>query len=82
MGFTRPRPGNSHYPLDAADTLKEACTGHVYLAWFNGLSNSGIGPKERRPDLAALVDLELQTSVPGGQLYLLAPVDPSTCGQG
>jgi hypothetical protein len=82
MGFTRPRPGNSHYPLDAADTLKEACTGHAYVAWFDGLLNAGIGPQERRPDLAALVDLELQTSVPGGQLYLLAPLDPSTCGQG
>ena len=82
MGFTRPRPGNSHYPLDAADTLDEACGGHTYLAWFDSLLNAGIGPKERRPDLAALVDLELQTSVPGGQLYLLAPVDPSTCRQG
>jgi hypothetical protein len=82
MGFTRPRPGNSHYPLDPGDTLEEACGGHTYLAWFDGLLNAGIGPKERRPDLAALVDLELQTSVPGGQLYLLAPVDPSTCRQG
>jgi len=82
MGFTRPRPGNSHYPLDAVHTLEEACTGRAYLAWFDGLLNAGIGPQERRPDIAALVDLELQTSVPEGQLYLLKPVDPSTCGQG
>jgi hypothetical protein len=82
MGFTRPRPGNSHYPIDAVDTLKEACTGHTYLAWFNGLLNAGITPQERRPDLAALVDLKFQTSVPGGQLYFLAPVDPTSCRQG
>ena len=59
MGFTRPRPGNSHYPLDADDTLQEACTGHAYLAWFDSLQNAGITPQERRPDLAALVDLQL-----------------------
>jgi len=82
MGFTRPRPGNSHYPIDAQETLKEACTGHAYLAWFTGLLNAGIGPQERRPDLTALVDLQLQTSVPGGQLYLLAPRDPLSCRQG
>ncbi|HZX54330.1 MAG TPA: hypothetical protein VFE86_06600, partial [Ilumatobacteraceae bacterium] len=82
MGFTRPRPGNSHYPIDAAETVKEACTGHAYLAWFNGLLNAGITPQERRPDLTALVDLKLQTSVLGGQLYLLAPVDASSCRQG
>ena len=67
---------------NAAETVHEACTGRTYLAWFNGLLNAGIGPRERRPDLAQLVDLELQTSVPGGQLYLLKPLDPSTCGQG
>ncbi|HEX3087425.1 MAG TPA: hypothetical protein VHQ23_02145, partial [Ilumatobacteraceae bacterium] len=39
MGFTRPRPGNSHYPLDADQTVQEACTGHAYLAWFDNLQN-------------------------------------------
>jgi len=79
MGFTRPRPGNSHYPLDADDTVQEACSGHAYLAWFDGLQNAGGGPEERRPDLAALVDLQAETAVPGGQLYLLVPHDPADC---
>lgn len=79
MGFTRPRPGNSHYPLDAADTLDEACSGRAYLAWFDGLQNAGDGPAERRPDLLGLVELQLQQAVPGGELYLLAPVDAGSC---
>lgn len=79
MGFTRPRPGNSHYPLDAAGTLEQACSGHAYLAWFDGLQNAGDGPVERRPDLVEIVDLEPRQTVPGGQLYLLSPVDPSAC---
>jgi hypothetical protein len=82
MGFTEPRPGNSHYPLSAADTVKAACSGHAYLAWFDGLLNSGGGPIERRPDLARLVDLEIETSVPGGTLYRLAPLDATTCRPG
>ncbi|MEP7114477.1 MAG: hypothetical protein ABI862_14520 [Ilumatobacteraceae bacterium] len=80
MGFTRPRPGNSHYPLDAHDTVQEACSGHAYLAWFDSLQNAGASPDERRPDLAALVDLQLVDSVPGGALYVLAPLDTTTCG--
>jgi hypothetical protein len=79
MGFTRPRPGNSHYPLDADQTVQEACTGHAYLAWFDSLQNAGDGPNERRPDLVALVDLQLETALPGGDLYKLAPLDPSAC---
>jgi hypothetical protein len=79
MGFTRPRPGNSHYPLDADRTVKEACSGHAYLAWFDSLQNAGDGPEERRPDLVALVDLQLETSVPGGDLYRLAPLDAGAC---
>jgi hypothetical protein len=79
MGFTRPRPGNSHYPLDADRTIQEACSGHSYLAWFDSLQNAGDGPNERRPDLVALVDLQLQTSVPGGDLYRLAPLDAGAC---
>ncbi|HVE17940.1 MAG TPA: hypothetical protein VNB52_02595, partial [Ilumatobacteraceae bacterium] len=85
MGFTRPRPGNSHYPLDAQHTVLEACSGHAYLAWFDSLQNAGASPAERRPDLAALVDLQLEASVPGGDLYRLVPVDASSCrsaGQG
>ncbi|MEO7371034.1 MAG: hypothetical protein ABIZ69_09235 [Ilumatobacteraceae bacterium] len=79
MGFTRPRPGNSHYPLDADHTVQEACSGHAYLAWFDSLQNAGASPAERRPDLAALVDVHLDRSVPGGDLYLLSPVDPAAC---
>jgi hypothetical protein len=82
MGFTRPRPGNSHYPLDADATVKEACSGHAYLAWFDSLQNAGAGPEERRPDLVALVDLELETSEPRGALYRLAPLDRSSCPPG
>lgn len=78
-GFTAPRAGNSHYPLDAQHTVQEACTGRAYLAWFSGLQNAGDGPSERRPDLVALVDLQLETSVPGGRLYRIAPLDPATC---
>ncbi len=79
MGFTRPRPGNSHYPLDADDTVQAACSGHAYLGWFDSLLNAGDSPQERRPDLAALVDLQLETSVPGGELYRLAALDGGTC---
>lgn len=79
MGFTTPRPGNSHYPLDIDRTVQEACSGHAYLAWFEGLQNAGDGPRERRPDLAAVVDLRLDASVPGGQLYHLAPLDTDAC---
>ena len=79
MGFTQPRPGNSHYPLDADHTMQEACSGDAYLAWFDSLQNAGSGPNDRRPDLAALVDLHLETSVPGGDLYRLAPLDAGAC---
>jgi|GEM_PF-4771852 len=79
MGFTQPRPGNSHYPLDAEHTVLEACSGHAYLAWFDSLQNAGATPAQRRPDLAALVDLQLETSVPGGELYRLVPVDAGAC---
>jgi hypothetical protein len=79
FAFTRPRPGNSHYPLDADHTLDQACSGHAYLAWFDGLQNAGDGPAERRPDLLELVDLQRVRSVPGGELYLLAPLDATRC---
>lgn len=79
MGFTTPRPGNSHYPLDAEQTLHEACSGHSYLAWFDSLQNGGATPQQRRPDLAALVDLHLETPVAGGELYRLSPHDAASC---
>ena len=79
FGFTRPRPGNSHYPLDAAHTLAEACTGRAYLAWFDGLQNAGGGPIERRPDITAIVELDRVEVVPGGELYLLVPQDATSC---
>jgi hypothetical protein len=79
FAFTKPRPGNSHYPLDAAHTVAQACTGHAYLAWFDGLANAGGGPAERRPDLLELVELQQQQAVIGGELYLLAPRDPAKC---
>ena len=79
MGFTTPRPGNSHYPLDAKHTVLEACSGHAYLAWFDSLQNAGVTPAQRRPDLAAVVDLQREASVPGGDLYRLVAVDASAC---
>ena len=79
MGFTTPRPGNSHYPLDPEQTLQEACSGRSYLAWFDGLQNAGVSPQQRRPDLLTLVDLVPETSVAGGQLYRLAPHDAGEC---
>jgi hypothetical protein len=82
MAFTKPRAGNSHYPLDAEQTVQQACSGHAYLAWFDGLQNAGDGPAERRPDLVALVDLQLQKSVPKGEMYLLAPRDTAACRSG
>lgn len=82
MGFTRPRPGNSHYPLDADHTVQAACSGHAYLAWFDGLQNAVGGPAERRPDLAALVDLQPDIAVPGGELYRLVPRDATACRSG
>ncbi len=79
MGFTTPRPGNSHYPLDPEQTVHEACLGRSYLAWFDSLQNAGASPQQRRPDLAALVDLHLETSVAGGELYRLSPHDAAAC---
>ncbi len=79
FAFTRPRAGNSHYPLDAAQTLEQACSGHAYLAWFDDLQNAGDGPAERRPDLLKLVGLQRVQVVPRGELYLLMPVDASKC---
>lgn len=70
FGFTRPRPGSSHVPLGATQTLAYACRGETYLAWFPRLGNTGQGPSERRPDIAVIVELKLQRSVPGGQLIV------------
>lgn len=74
FAFTRPRAGNSHFPLDVDETLAAACTGRAHLAWFSTLRNAGDGPAERRPDLLEVVELELVRSVPGGDLYRLAPL--------
>jgi hypothetical protein len=79
FAFTRPRPGNSHYPLDAEHTLAAACTGDAVLVWFAELVNAGDGPEERRPDLLELVRLTLDTPVEGGAIYSITPVDPAAC---
>jgi len=79
FAFTRPRPGNSHYPLDADETLRLACTGSTHLAWFGQLLNAGKGPDERRPDLLDVVGLTLEQRVPGGELYLVTPRDERRC---
>ena len=79
MGFTRPRPGNSHYPLGADDTVQEACSGRAYLAWFDSLQNAGREANGAKTRPGRLVDLQLETSVPGGDLYRLAPLDAAEC---
>ena len=79
FAFTRPRAGNSHYPLSAHDTLASACRGPTYLAWFERLGNAGRGPGERRPDLTAIVRLTVAQEVPGGALYRLTARDPQGC---
>jgi 4-amino-4-deoxy-L-arabinose transferase-like glycosyltransferase len=79
FAFTRPRPGNSHYPLDADQVLAAACTGEARLAWFPGLLNAGEGPEERRPDLLEVVRLEPVVTVEGGVVYAVSPIDPAAC---
>ncbi len=80
LAFTRPQPGNSHFPLSPADTVAAVCEGDTYLAWFSGLDNTrGVGPAELRPDLAELVDLNTVDVVPGGTLYRLAVADRGDC---
>jgi hypothetical protein len=81
FAFTRPRPGNSHYPLDVDATLRVACRGGAHLAWFGQLLNAGDGPQERRPDLLAVVDLTLEQQVQGGELYAVTPRDAGRCPQ-
>lgn len=79
FAFTRPRPGNSHYPIDADEVLAAACTGNARLAWFPTLLNAGEGPEERRPDLLEVVRLQEVTTVEGGVLYVIEPIDPAGC---
>ncbi|HEY4333301.1 MAG TPA: hypothetical protein VGM78_12050, partial [Ilumatobacteraceae bacterium] len=79
FAFTRPRAGNSNYPLSAKDMLKYACRPDTYLAWFETLGNAGGGPVERRPDLLQVVDLTVTTKVEDGTMYLVTPHDPSQC---
>ncbi|CAN0235745.1 unnamed protein product, partial [Phaeothamnion confervicola] len=80
FAFTRPRAGNSHYPISAAATLSRACAGNAYLAWFPGLANTlGLEPEQLRPDLVAVVRLDEVSAVAGGTLYQLSPIDPSDC---
>jgi hypothetical protein len=79
FAFTRPRAGNSNYPLSPAETLRYACMSHTYLAWFGSLANAGDGPQDRRPDLAAIINLTVVNSVAGGEMYLLSAHDPTQC---
>ncbi len=80
FAFTRPRAGNSHYPISVDETLSRACDGNAYLAWFPGLANTlGLEPEELRPDLVAVVRLDEVAAVAGGSLYRLSPIDPAAC---
>jgi len=79
FAFTRPRAGNSHYPIPADEVLALACDGRTVLAWFDGLLNAGDGPQERRPDLSEVVHLTASRVVAGGTLYEVEPVDRTRC---
>lgn len=81
FAFTRPRPGNSHYPLDSEEMLRAVCWRETYLAWFDGLANAGKGPQERRPDLIELINLVAQKPVSGGVLYRLSVRHEQDCAQ-
>lgn len=82
MGFTRPRVGNSHRPLEADAVVRLACSGPTALAWFSTMRNAGDGPAERRPDLLEVVSLELVATAVGGELYMATPSDPAECPAG
>jgi hypothetical protein len=79
FAFTRPRAGNSHFPIPAERLLHLACTQPTYLAWFPSLMNAGEGPQERRPELLDVVDLVLEQSVTRGELYRVQPHDAGAC---
>ncbi|MGE3588040.1 MAG: ArnT family glycosyltransferase [Ilumatobacteraceae bacterium] len=79
FAFTRPRPGNSHYPIGAERLLSLACERPTYLAWFSSLTNAGDGPEERRPDLLRVVRLDAEHEVAGGVLYRVQPHDEASC---
>jgi hypothetical protein len=81
FAYTRPRAGNSHYPLSVEEIVKVVCTRDTYLAWFSGMANAGKGPTERRPDLEAVIKMTPLTEVDGGTLYHLAVVVQSVCAQ-
>ena len=49
FGFTRPRPGNSHFPISAERTLTLACSRPTYLAWFPALLNAATVPTSADP---------------------------------
>lgn len=80
MGFTVPKPGNSHFPLSVDETLRVACDHDAYLAWFATLLNAeNTSPAALRPDIAQFVSLTVLDEVPGGTLYALDAADPATC---
>ena len=81
FAFTRPRAGNSHYPLDGEEMLRVVCLRETYLAWFDGLANAGKGPYERRADLTELINLAVHKSVVGGVLYRLTIRHEQDCAQ-
>lgn len=78
FGFTRPRPGNSVYPRSPADTVALACRPDAYLAWFIRPGDPPSDPFTMRPDLAALVHLQLVQQMNNGMLYRMS-VDRDRC---
>ncbi|NND76143.1 MAG: hypothetical protein HKN44_14155 [Ilumatobacter sp.] len=78
FAYTRPTPGNSHFPLSEEEITARACSADTYLAWFPGLLNAqGAAPAEVRPDLAQTLPLDEIVAVPGGRLFRVAPNCPS-----
>jgi hypothetical protein len=82
FAFTRPRAGNSHFPIAGDRLVAIACASPTYLAWFSTLLNAGDGPAERRPDLLELVRLDPLLVVPGGTLSRVVLRDPASCPVG
>ncbi len=80
FAFTRPTPGNSHFPLSPGELTRRACDRPTYLAWFPGLLNANGGtPFEIRPDLLAVVELATVEAVDGGELFRVTPRTPVAC---
>ncbi len=80
FAFTRPQPGNSHFPLSVDETVRRACEADTVLAWFPELRNAGgRSPDELRPDLASVVALAELERASSATLFRLDVRDRASC---